>query len=132
MPVNAETYVHRCGRTARIGNSGQSFSLLSPDDEKNFRTIYRVLNKGKLIDNEEGTGFNGDIQRYEVDLMQLEAEKKIIKKAMDIEKVLFNQDKTQKRADWLLKLSNDSGIEIPEEMRREVDGLDEREAELQN
>jgi len=36
MPVNAETYVHRCGRTARIGKSGKSFSLLSPDDEKNF------------------------------------------------------------------------------------------------
>lgn len=49
MPVNAETYVHWCGRTARIGKSGTSYSLLSPDDEKNFRTIYRVLNKGKPL-----------------------------------------------------------------------------------
>lgn len=68
MPVNAETYVHRCGWTARIGKSGLSFSLLSPDDEKNFRTIYRVLNKSKKLDNDDGTGFNSDIKMYDVDL----------------------------------------------------------------
>jgi len=68
--------------------------LLSPDDEKNFRVIYWVLNKGKIIDNEEGTGFNGDIKEYEVDLVQLDAEKKIIKKAIDLERIMFDKEKT--------------------------------------
>lgn len=110
MPVNAETYVHRCGRTARIGKRGLSFSLLSPDDEKNFRVIYRVLNKGKKLDSDEGEGFNGDIKLYEVDLPALEHEKKVIKKAIDLEKTLFDNEKKIKRADWLLKLASDTGI----------------------
>jgi len=71
MPVNAETYVHWCGRTARIGWSGTSYSLLSPDDEKNFRTIYKVLNKGKALEEEEGK-FIGDIEYNEIDIMDLE------------------------------------------------------------
>ena len=71
MPVNAETYVHRCGWTARIGKDGTSYSLLSPDDEKNFWTIYWVLNKGKPIDDEEGK-FVGDIKEFELDHLEIE------------------------------------------------------------
>jgi len=32
-PFNAEIYVHRCGRTARIGKSGNSLALLSPEEK---------------------------------------------------------------------------------------------------
>jgi len=38
-PFNAEIYVHRCGRTARIGRDGDSLNLLTPDDNKQFKTI---------------------------------------------------------------------------------------------
>jgi len=38
-PFNAEIYVHRCGRTARIGRNGESFALLTPEDNKAFRGI---------------------------------------------------------------------------------------------
>jgi len=38
-PFNAEIYVHRCGRTARIGRSGDSLAILNPEDNKAFRTI---------------------------------------------------------------------------------------------
>ena len=38
-PFNAEIYVHRCGRTARIGRKGQSLALLAPDDNKAFKSI---------------------------------------------------------------------------------------------
>lgn len=93
MPVNAETYVHRCGRTARIGKSGTSYSLLSPDDEKNFRTIYWVLNKGKPLQEEEGK-FIGEINEYEIDFLELEAQWKFISQAMKLEKALFSKEKT--------------------------------------
>jgi len=43
---------------------------------------------------------------------------------MELERTLFDKEKTQKRADWLLKLASDTGMEIPEEMRREVEGLE--------
>lgn len=32
-PFNAEIYVHRCGRTARIGKSGESLALIGAEDE---------------------------------------------------------------------------------------------------
>ena len=32
-PSNAEAFVHRCGRTARIGNTGSSILLLCPNEE---------------------------------------------------------------------------------------------------
>ena len=38
-PWNAEIYVHRCGRTARIGRDGECLALLSPDDNKAFKGI---------------------------------------------------------------------------------------------
>ena len=44
-PFNAEIYVHRSGRTARIGKSGNSLNLLAAEDEKNFKQICGVLKK---------------------------------------------------------------------------------------
>ena len=44
-PFNAEVYVHRCGRTARIGKTGESLAILNPEDNKNFRGICQVLKK---------------------------------------------------------------------------------------
>ena len=44
-PFNAEIYVHRCGRTARIGKSGSSLNLLAAEDERNFKQICQVLKK---------------------------------------------------------------------------------------
>ena len=46
MPENAEVYLHRWGRTARIGKEGLALSLFAPQDEKKFKLIYKVL-KGK-------------------------------------------------------------------------------------
>jgi superfamily II DNA/RNA helicase len=42
-PFNAEVYIHRCGRTARIGREGQVLALLSEEDEKQFRTIRKIV-----------------------------------------------------------------------------------------
>lgn len=44
-PFNAEVYVHRCGRTARIGRQGDSLAVLNPEDNKAFRAICQVLKK---------------------------------------------------------------------------------------
>lgn len=42
-PFNAELYIHRCGRTARIGREGEVLALLAPEDEKAFRAIRKVV-----------------------------------------------------------------------------------------
>ena len=50
---------------------------------------------------------------------------------MELEKALFSKEKTIQRADWLLKVSKETGIDIPDDLRKEMEGLNERENELE-
>ena len=128
MPLNAETYTHRCGRTARIGKSGMSFSLLGPEDEKAFRLIYKTLGKGKLYEDERGDEHRiGDIEQYRVDYSQLAHMKKFIDKIVKVEQALHKKVRTEKNLDWVVNLASETGIDIPEEMKREMEGLEEKE-----
>ena len=45
LPKDLDTYIHRCGRTARIGKQGTTFSLVGPTDEKKY--IYFIYG-GKI------------------------------------------------------------------------------------
>ncbi len=42
LPQDAETYVHRIGRTGRAGKSGTAISLISPSDFRKFALVKRV------------------------------------------------------------------------------------------
>lgn len=42
-PVKDEDYVHRIGRTGRAGRSGESFTLVSPADEKSWRGVMMLI-----------------------------------------------------------------------------------------
>ena len=43
LPMVAEDYVHRIGRTGRAGANGEALSLVSPDEASLLRAIHRVL-----------------------------------------------------------------------------------------
>jgi ATP-dependent RNA helicase RhlE len=43
LPLVAEDYVHRIGRTGRAGREGRAVSLMSPADAPLFRAIERLL-----------------------------------------------------------------------------------------
>jgi len=43
LPVEAETYVHRIGRTARAGAKGDAISFCCAEDRSNLRDIERLL-----------------------------------------------------------------------------------------
>jgi ATP-dependent RNA helicase RhlE len=45
LPNVPEDYVHRIGRTARAGASGQAISLVSPDESSYLKDIVRLLGK---------------------------------------------------------------------------------------
>ena len=47
MPNNIDIYVHRIGRTGRVGNKGSSLTLLSEMDRPIFRQIYYLLAKSR-------------------------------------------------------------------------------------
>jgi superfamily II DNA/RNA helicase len=45
VPINAEDYVHRIGRTGRAGRTGRSFTIATPDDGKQVAAINRLIGK---------------------------------------------------------------------------------------
>ena len=51
VPQNTDDYIHRIGRTARAGNTGLAFTLVSKDEISRFNTI-RKENPGKIIEKE--------------------------------------------------------------------------------
>ncbi len=45
LPVEAESYVHRIGRTARAGKTGIAISLFDPSERKQLQAIERVIGR---------------------------------------------------------------------------------------
>ncbi len=45
LPMNAEDYVHRIGRTARAGAAGHAISFATPDQKRDVRDIERLIKK---------------------------------------------------------------------------------------
>ena len=45
VPENAEDYVHRVGRTARMGKQGRAATFVTPDDGEFITAIEKLINK---------------------------------------------------------------------------------------
>lgn len=45
VPIHAEDYVHRIGRTGRAGRSGAAFTIASPEDGKFLSAIEKLIGK---------------------------------------------------------------------------------------
>ena len=45
VPVHADDYVHRIGRTGRAGRDGATFMLVAPEDEKAYSAILKTIGK---------------------------------------------------------------------------------------
>ncbi|HMV66230.1 MAG TPA: DEAD/DEAH box helicase [Myxococcota bacterium] len=43
VPMSSEDYIHRSGRTARAGATGQVFTFVSPDEEADFAAIEKAI-----------------------------------------------------------------------------------------
>ena len=45
VPIHAEDYIHRIGRTGRAGHSGRSITLVSKSDQKAFVLVEKLIDK---------------------------------------------------------------------------------------
>ncbi len=45
VPMHAEDYIHRIGRTGRAGRTGRSFTIASPGDERYLDSIRKMLGR---------------------------------------------------------------------------------------
>lgn len=64
LPETAETYVHRIGRTARAGASGESLSYCSSSERQYLRGIERLI--GRALDVQRGNPSVGDTPDVEI------------------------------------------------------------------
>ncbi len=87
LPYVAEDYVHRIGRTARAGKSGQAISLLSPSEEWLLTPIEETLNYRLLQQWLPG---------YEPDLNKVVQPKKSGEKQRARKRLLSEQNDKQK------------------------------------
>jgi ATP-dependent RNA helicase RhlE len=55
LPDESENYIHRIGRTARMGKAGEALSLVTPEERQALGRLERTL--GKQLDRETVTGF---------------------------------------------------------------------------
>ena len=55
LPDESENYIHRIGRTARMGKAGEALSLVTPEERQALGRLERTL--GKQLDRETVSGF---------------------------------------------------------------------------
>jgi superfamily II DNA/RNA helicase len=91
--------VHRSGRTARIGKSGNSLNLLAAEDEKNFKQICGVLKKP-----------TDKVEMLDVKFTMLEMLRPLVKAAQDVEKSTHREKADDKSATWLLKQAKEADL----------------------
>lgn len=100
LPVEAASYVHRIGRTARIGNHGVAISLLSKHDNKRRTRVEEFTNTALTIKNPQAifeTVVN-DEQLHDLQTKIISKEKKNKEIQKDITKLYFNVGKQKKIA----------------------------------
>jgi len=53
LPHCPEDYIHRIGRTARAGATGSALNFISPEDDKKWKAINRLMNPSKKQNDED-------------------------------------------------------------------------------
>jgi superfamily II DNA/RNA helicase len=56
VPIHAEDYVHRIGRTGRAGRDGRAFTLATPEDGRFVAAITKLIGKDIPVASVEGIG----------------------------------------------------------------------------
>jgi ATP-dependent RNA helicase RhlE len=67
VPNVADDYIHRVGRTARAGATGQAFTFVSPEEEGDVRSIERAVGRDLLRRTLDGFDYQArEEERFEI------------------------------------------------------------------
>lgn len=61
LPLEAESYVHRIGRTARAGESGAAISFVTPDEKAQLKAVERFIRKSIPVDRDHPFDVKSDL-----------------------------------------------------------------------
>ncbi|MCL4127140.1 UNVERIFIED_CONTAM: hypothetical protein GTU68_024348, partial [Idotea baltica] len=100
VPKTAESYVHRSGRTARASHEGLSVLLISSTEVGKYRQLCATLNRAS------------DLPSFPIQAAEFKRLEKIVQMARDIEKMEFDCSKKQTNEAWLIKMSEEAGLDV--------------------
>ncbi|CAH1163482.1 unnamed protein product [Phaedon cochleariae] len=97
-PRTSEGYVHRSGRTARASRQGITVLLIEPNELPNYLKLCRTLGKGE------------DLPNFPVQENLLNAVKKRVNLARELDKLQLHVRKANSEAGWFQKAAEDMDI----------------------
>lgn len=97
-PRDMDTFVHRCGRTARGTASGRVLIISDPDDQKRLNKYVHDLPKDC-------------IHMLELPIKEVFADKKLVDEALDIERQTHSKNREKKEETWIKKTADEIGFD---------------------
>lgn len=110
IPASVDTYVHRCGRTARAEEEGIAIALVVPKESPRFLALLRALG------NEKG------LPDFSIDGTLIKAAKKRVRLAVRLDELVRKHSKTNADNAWKKRSADELGIELSEDDEEEVKG----------
>lgn len=103
-PRNSESFVHRSGRTARAGRSGESIAFMSPSDHASWGRLYRTVGISKE-----------NIQDIAPEAFEIGAAREASKLVADLEIKLHRASKEQADKSWLKRTADEAELMLDSE-----------------
>ncbi|EGR33722.1 hypothetical protein IMG5_042580, partial [Ichthyophthirius multifiliis] len=108
IPLDIDTFIHRSGRTARIGKVGTCYSLVGPKDGQRYQKLITQLQKDQ------------GVQNIEMTHTEREKIKSLINSGLELEKSQFDLKKKQMEKAWFKKNAKMAEIEVDKEVEVEL------------
>ncbi|EPS61372.1 hypothetical protein M569_13422, partial [Genlisea aurea] len=99
LPLSAEVYVHRCGRTARASTDGCSIALISPNDASKFAALSKSFKKESF-------------KMFPVEVSYLPDIMKRSSLAHQIDKIVRKSSKENAERTWLERNAESVGLDL--------------------
>ncbi|KAM3142741.1 hypothetical protein pb186bvf_005125 [Paramecium bursaria] len=115
IPYTADTFVHRCGRTARINNSGTTLILIGPKDMVRYTRLEKDIEKSGI-----------EIREFKLTYQQIQSSKQMIRQAQDLEKQNHILQKKKVQKEQIQKKLNLEDFDVDEkDLKYELQQLEQ-------
>lgn len=123
LPASVDTYVHRCGRTARAENEGVAIALVTPKDDARFISLTRSLQGGlkeQLLNGNSQMGTeNGLMAEFPIDPSILPEIHRRVSLAVSIDSIERGEKKAKADISWKRLHAEELGIDLSEDEGRD-------------
>ncbi|PAV79517.1 hypothetical protein WR25_08319 [Diploscapter pachys] len=108
VPVKAEMYIHRSGRTARASASGKSILLIDPKSADLYRKLCRMLNRAE------------DLRLFQIDFPELmDTLRERVETCSELERVNYQRKKIRLKESWFEKIVREADLDEDDARTRE-------------